>query len=119
MNAITGSLVPHGNLWIECEGQVVLSGWRVALLEAVAEIGSISGAAERMQVDYRVAWKKIDEMERGLGAQLVQTRVGGRDGGGAELTPAAAECIRRYRRFSAGLDEEVRRRFAEAFADLV
>jgi len=110
-------LEPRGNLWVECAGQVVLSGWRVALLEAVAATGSISGAAERMQVDYRVAWKKLDEMERGLGTELVHTRVGGRDGGGAELTPVAAEYIRRYRRFSAGLEEEIRRRFAAAFGE--
>jgi molybdate transport system regulatory protein len=110
-------LEPHVNLWIDRAGEVVLSGWRIELLEAVAAAGSISGAAERMQVDYRVAWKKIDEMERGLGVQLVETRVGGHDGGGAELTPAAAEYIRRYRRFSAGLDEEIRRRFADAFSE--
>jgi molybdate transport repressor ModE-like protein len=54
-------------------------------------------------------------MERGLEQQLVQTRVGGRDGGGAELTPAAVEYIQRYYRFSAGLAEEIQRRFAEAF----
>jgi molybdate transport system regulatory protein len=112
-------LAPHVNLWVERAGQVVLSGWRIALLEAVAESGSISGAAERMEVDYRVAWKKIDEMERGLGVRLVQTQVGGRGGGGAELTPAAAEYIRRYRRFSAGIEEEMSRRFAEAFGDLL
>jgi len=109
------SLEPRGNLWIERAGQVVLSSWRVALLEAVAATGSISKAAERLDVDYRIAWKKIDEMERGLGARLVQTRVGGRDGGGAELTPIASEYIRRYHRFSAGFEEEVRRRFADAF----
>jgi molybdate transport system regulatory protein len=116
---MTESLEPHGNLWIEHAGQVVLSGWRIALLEAVAETGSISKAAERLDVDYRIAWKKIDEMERGLGTQLVQTRVGGRDGGGAELTPIAIEYIRRYHRFSAGIEEEVRRRFADAFSRTV
>jgi molybdate transport system regulatory protein len=114
-HTMTEPLAPHVNLWIERAGQVVLSGWRIALLEAVAETGSISGAAERMEVDYRVAWKKIDEMERGLGVRLVETRVGGRYGGGATLTEAAAEYIRRYRRFSAGIEDEVLQRFAAAF----
>ena len=111
-------LVPHGNLWIERAGQVVLSSWRIALLEAIAETGSISSAAERMQVDYRVAWNKIDEMERGLATRLVEKRVGGRDGGGAELTAVATDYVRRYYRFSAGLEEEIARRFAESFGDL-
>lgn len=111
------SLAPRINLWVEHEGQVALSGWRIALLEAVAATGSISAAAERMEVPYRVAWQKIREIEAGLGAQLVQTRVGGSDGGGATLTPAAEEYIRRFHQFSAGVDEWVQRRFAEAFAD--
>lgn len=109
------ALEPHLNIWLECEGQVVLSGWRVLLMEAIAETGSISAAAERMQVPYRVAWSKIKEMERHLGVELVQTRVGGADGGGAQLSPAAETYIHSYRQFSAGLEEWVQQRFAEVF----
>jgi molybdate transport system regulatory protein len=114
---MTEELVPHFNLWLERGGHVALSGWRVALLEAVAESGSISAAAERMEVPYRVAWSKIREMEQSLGAQLVRTRVGGPDGGGARLTPAAEAYIRRYHQLSAGIEEWVRHRFAAVFAD--
>src|SRR6185503_21138622 len=109
-------LVPRVNLWIERDGLVALSGWRVALLEAVTATGSISGAAERMEVPYRVAWNKIKEMERGLGVPLLQTRIGGPDGGGAELTPAADEYIHRFHPLRTGLEAWVRRRFEEAFA---
>lgn len=109
------TLEPHFNLWVESDGQVALSGWRVALLHAIAETGSISSAAERMQVPYRVAWSKIKQMEHSLGVQLVQTRVGGSDGGGAHLTPEAEAYIRCYHQFSAGLEEWVQRRFREAF----
>ena len=41
---------PKVNLWIEIDDQVVLSRWRVELLAAIAETGSISGAADRMGV---------------------------------------------------------------------
>ena len=34
---------PRANFWIEQDGQVVLSSWRVKLLEAIAETGSIGG----------------------------------------------------------------------------
>jgi molybdate transport system regulatory protein len=112
------ALIPRLNLWIERDGHVALSGWRVALLEAVAATGSITAAAERMEVPYRVAWSKIKEMEQSLGLPLVETRVGGADGGGAELTPAANDYIRRYHQFSAGLEEWVQRRFAAVFTDL-
>jgi molybdate transport system regulatory protein len=110
------ALVPHLNLWVEREGCVALSAWRVALLEAIAATGSISAAAERMEVPYRVAWSKIKEMERGLGTTLVHTRIGGPDGGGAELTPAAGDYIRRYHALADGLEAWVQQRFRELFA---
>jgi molybdate transport system regulatory protein len=109
------ALVPHLNLWIEREGCVALSTWRVTLLEAVAATGSISAAATRMEIPYRVAWSKIREMERGLGTALIQTRVGGSDGGGAVLTAAANDYIRRYHQLADGLEEWVKQRFHEVF----
>ena len=51
----------RANFWIEIEGKVVLSSWRVRLLEAVEETGSISAAASKMHISYRRAWDKIHE----------------------------------------------------------
>ena len=115
---MTNAMAPHFNLWVTHEEEVGLSGWRIALLEAIPATGSISAAADQLEVNYRVAWSKIKEMEHGLGVALLTTRIGGSHGGGAELTPAALEFIRRYRLLSAGLDEWVQQRFAEVFADL-
>ena len=106
---------PRVNLWIEKDGEVVLSEWRVALLEAVAETGSITSAAERMNIGYRQAWAKLHECEARLGLALVETTVGGSGGGGAQLTPAARDLVARYRRFSAGLTDLVQRRFEAEF----
>ncbi len=78
---------PKFNLWIEKNGRVVLSQWRVELLETIAATGSISAAAEKMNVPYRRAWEKVHEIERGLGAKVVRTAIGGQGGGGAQLTP--------------------------------
>jgi molybdate transport system regulatory protein len=108
-------LEPCINLWIEREGQVVMSLWRVALLEAVSQTGSISRAAEKMQIPYRAAWKKIKEMEHGLNVRLVETRIGGSDGGGAQLTPTAQEYVQRFRRFSRSLEVQLQQQFDEAF----
>ena len=106
---------PKINLWIEKDGEVVLSRWRVRLLEAVGETGSISRAAGEMGISYRRAWEKIHEMEERLGIRLLDTRTGGVGGGGARLTAAACDLIARFHRFDEGLDEEIRRRFEEAF----
>ena len=108
---------PRCNFWIEKDGEVVLSDWRVALLEAVDATGSISGAARQMGVHYRLAWKRIREIEARLGVKMVETQTGGRGGGGARLTPAARDYIRRFHAFSDGLHALVDIRFTEAFGD--
>jgi molybdate transport system regulatory protein len=106
---------PKVNLWIEIDDQVVLSRWRVELLTAIAETGSISSAADRMEVPYRRAWQKIHEMEERLGTSLLETQTGGSGGGGARLTQAAQDYMARFQRFSEGIDLYVQRHFQEAF----
>jgi molybdate transport repressor ModE-like protein len=108
---------PRSKFWIEKDGELVFSDWRVDLLEAIEETGSLSGAAERLGVHYRRAWGKIKEMEERLGVTLIVTQSGGVGGGGTELTPQAKEYIKRYRKFRAGLRELVDHRFKEAFEE--
>jgi molybdate transport system regulatory protein len=116
MPAMPAPLVPRDNLWLERDGQVVLSKWRVRLLQAIEETGSITAAAERMRVQYRCAWNKLEEMERGLGLRLVERRVGGPAGGGARLTEAGQDYVARFTRFAQAVDEVVTQHFEESFA---
>lgn len=111
-------LESHSNLWLERDGKVVLSRWRVALLEAIASSGSISAAAERMGVDYHRAWDRLQDMERGLGVTLVERQQGGTGGGGARLTAAGADYVARFNRFAGGVDGVIEALFIEAFAGL-
>jgi len=106
---------PRINLWIERDGEVVLSDWRVSLLEAIVETGSISSAAARLDVPYHRAWDKIHEMEQGLGIRLVETQTGGPGGGGARLTPEGEAYVDKFRRFQAGFKEQIEQRFTETF----
>ena len=96
------------NIWLETEaGDVALSRWRLALLEAVASSGSISAAAQVMNIQYRLAWNRIHEMEERLGIILVQTTVGGRGGGGARLTPEAEVFIQHLKSMFDAIDRSV------------
>lgn len=104
--------------WAERDGELVLSDWRIDLLMAVEEHGSLSAAAAEFDVAYRVAWGKIRDIELRLGIPLLESRSGGSGGGGSSLTPEGRDLVARYRRFRAGLDELVERRFAEEFGDL-
>lgn len=106
---------PRFNLWLETDGAVVLSGWRVRLLEAIDASGSIRAAAERLDIPYRRAWEKVHEMEDRSGLRLLETEVGGEGGGGARLTDQAKVFVERFHRFEAGLEDEIRQRYEDAF----
>jgi molybdate transport system regulatory protein len=108
---------PCSNFWIEKDGKVVLSEWRVALLEAVEQTGSINAAATQQGVPFRVAWRKLQEMEDGLGVPLTQRTTGGKRGGGTHLTAAARAYIGHFYAYTAGLKDLADRQFREAFGE--
>ena len=103
------------NLWIELDGKVIISRWRVRLLDAIDRTGSITAAAEELNVPYRRAWERIHEMEARMNLPLVRTLVGGSRGGGAQLTEHAKDLMHRYRTCCDGLDEMIEERFQDAF----
>ena len=108
---------PKYNIWVENDGNVVLSPWRARLLEKIDELGSISAAAAELDLQYRRAWERVREIERELGVPVLITTVGGPHGGSARLTPAAREAIQRFRVFTDGLEAEISRRYAVAYGE--
>jgi len=105
---------PQFNVWFEIDGEVAASRWRMKLLDAIGELGSITAGAEAMGVPYRVAWQKVHEMEERLGEPLLDTTTGGSKGGGARLTDAGRFHIDRMRRFCDRADATI----ADIYADV-
>ncbi len=54
-------------------------------------------------------------MEERLGISLVRTQKGGRNGGGAELTPEAEDFLLKYKKMEEGIREIVDRKFKDIF----
>jgi len=107
----------RANIWAEVNGQVVLSAWRVQLLEAVESTGSIRAAAAQMNITYDLAWHRIDEMETALGMGLVDRQRGGPKGGCAHLTMLGCELVARFKIFAGQANEQVAARFREVFGE--
>lgn len=80
------------------------------LLTEVEQQGSLRRATERLGLSYRYAWGLVRQAEERIGAPLLNRKVGGATGGGAELTPTAQELLRRHRL----LQQEVASIFAPA-----
>jgi molybdate transport system regulatory protein len=79
-------------------GQAIALGpGKTNLLELIAETGSISAAARRMNMSYRRAWLLVDTMNQCFRSPLVETATGGKGGGGAQITELGQEILRRYR----------------------
>jgi molybdate transport repressor ModE-like protein len=109
---------PRLKVWIETEdGRVALSEWRVSLLQAVAEHGSLVAAARALGIPHRTAWQRVQEMEVSLGVRLLDTTSGGVGGGRSRLSPAAQDFVRRYAELRAGLDDLVGERFRAGFRE--
>ena len=76
---------------------VALGPGKADLLDAVEQAGSISAAARNMGMSYRRAWILIEALNRDFKEPLVETAAGGSGGGGARVTAAGQEALRRYR----------------------
>tara|TARA_R110001592_G_scaffold330696_1_gene612972 strand:- start:6181 stop:6624 length:444 start_codon:yes stop_codon:yes gene_type:complete len=59
---------------------------KVRLMELIDEKGSISAACREMGMSYRRAWRLLQSLNGAFREEVVATRQGGNQGGGAELT---------------------------------
>lgn len=77
---------------------------RVALVEAVAELGSISAAASRLGISYRGAWEAIQALNNLFDGPLIEASPGGRAGGAAAVTPRGRAVVSAFRRVQVEID---------------
>jgi molybdate transport system regulatory protein len=87
----------HAKAWIAAGGEAFLAYGRILLLEGIRDLGSISAAARSIRMSYRRAWWHIETMNRLAKRPLVKTSVGGKAGGGAQLTPEGVAAVSIYR----------------------
>jgi len=97
---------------------VALGPGKADLLDAVEQAGSISAAARNMGMSYRRAWILIEALNRDFKEPLVETAAGGSGGGGARVTAAGQEALRRYRTMEHKASAAVKKEMSD-FADLL
>ncbi|HWX14909.1 MAG TPA: LysR family transcriptional regulator [Methylocella sp.] len=91
---------------------------KIALLEAIRKTGSITAAAQSMQMSYRRAWLLVDELNKLMSEPVVTTTAGGAMHGGTTLTPVGEKTIALYHSIEAQIRAAARGEF-QAFRKLM
>lgn len=84
-------------VWAEREGKAILGPGRVELLQAIDRWRSISAAARQIGMSYRHAWLLVQSINEAAGQPLVESAIGGKQGGGARLTEFGKQAVQVFR----------------------
>lgn len=98
-------LIANGRIWIETEEGPFLGYGRIELLQKIGELGSLRKAAAEMKLSYRQAWDFVDQMNKRTSKPLVISERGGKNGGGAVLTPEGQQAIQLFNDLNTAFQE--------------
>ncbi len=76
---------------------------RIALLEALGDLGSIRAAAAHVGLSYKAAWDAVQALNNLFDTPLIDARAGGAGGGAARLTTSGRAVVAAFRRVEADL----------------
>lgn len=100
------------------EGQRRFGPGVAALLSQVGEYRSLRAAAGAMGMAYSKAWRIVRSAEEAFGCKLLDSTIGGRNGGGAVLTAEAEALLAAYQALCSEVDTYARERFRAHFGAL-
>jgi molybdate transport system regulatory protein len=101
---------------LDTEGRI--GPGKIQLLEKIQEFGSISAAGRAMNMSYKRAWDLVDEINRICRQPAVDRQTGGKNGGGAALTPFGLSLVARYRKIERDAASAVRKELQALRSDI-
>ena len=103
---------PQAHVRIDFSESCSIGPGKIALLEGIVRTGSLSAAARMLGMSYRRAWLLLHSVNDAFNEPAVILSIGGRDGGGAQLTPFGTGLIESYREFERAVDALAVKSFA-------
>jgi molybdate transport system regulatory protein len=110
--------LPHLSVRIDLDSKGRIGPGKIELLEQIREHGSISAAGRAMDMSYKRAWDLVDEINRICGHAAVEPQAGGKNGGGAMLTPFGKGLVARYRKIERDAARAVRKELEALRSDI-
>lgn len=99
---------PTLSVRIDLDAEARIGPGKIELLESIHRCGSISAAGRAMKMSYKRAWGLVDEINRICRQSAVERQTGGKNGGGAALTPFGLSLVARYRKIERDAASAVR-----------
>lgn len=84
-------------LWLNRADSRFLGADRIALLEKINELGSITRAAQAVGISYKTAWDQVNTINNLADKPLVERLTGGKGGGGTSLTAEGKKLLEQFR----------------------
>lgn len=97
--------VKFGLFFCTDEGEKFFGEGPYQLLCGIDELGSLRAAAQGMHMAYTKAFGIVKRAEEEFGFPLTTRKIGGKGGGGSEITKAAKELLMRYEAYKTGCEE--------------
>jgi molybdate transport system regulatory protein len=110
--------LPSLSVRIDLDHEDRIGPGKILLLEKIREFGSISAAGRAMEMSYKRAWDLVDEINRICRQAVVERQTGGKNGGGAALTPFGISLVARYRKIERDAASAVRKELAALRSDI-
>jgi molybdate transport system regulatory protein len=110
--------LPTLSVRIDLDTEARIGPGKIQLLETIRACGSISAAGRAMNMSYKRAWDLVDEINRVCGRAAVERHVGGKNGGGAILTPFGLSLVARYRKIEHYVESAARKELLALRADV-
>jgi molybdate transport system regulatory protein len=110
--------LPSLSLRIDLDSEGRIGPGKIALLENIRKLGSISAAGRAMDMSYKRAWDLVDEINRICRRAAVERQTGGKNGGGAALTPFGISLVARYRKIEREAASAVRKELLGLQSDI-
>jgi molybdate transport system regulatory protein len=110
--------LPALSVRIDLDSEGRIGPGKIQLLENIRELGSISAAGRAMDMSYKRAWDLVDEINRICRQAAVERQTGGKNGGGAVLTPFGVSLVSRYRKIERDAATAARKELAALQTDI-